>query len=304
MFSFTAVIFQVFPRNRTVTSEEPMTQWPLVDLKSIEAYLDLGQLAGGDTVYAHVDTKFQANDKLNILKETASQAGLSLLTASSGIGIPPASVHSVLKEDRNIPAILLSNFDKHFNNPFYHSIYDNATNYDQDKVVDHVAKVTETVVRFIYKMVGKSSEPLNNLKADKDLIKDLLKCYTVTAKCDMLVAVNPPPFVNSDKLPEAPWPQYVGVERSPNMGTRYTHRILAYLTSKPLDGHYVPGNCTDPGEHQSSSIYDFIYINGKSVPSWWNGTKEECKKSSECGYCLKTTAWLSEAVSPGKFKLL
>jgi len=102
-------------------------------------------------------------------------------------------------------------------------------------------------------------------------------------------------FVKPYNLPDYPLPQYVGVERSKTYHTLFTHRLLVYLTSKPLEGQYSTSNCTAPN---NQTVYDLIYMNGVSPPSWWNGTKEECEMSSECGFCYNTTAWLAPAVSP------
>ena len=93
-------------------------------------------------------------------------------------------------------------------------------------------------------------------------------------------------------------PQYVGVDRETTYHTMFSYCLLAYLTSakQPLDGIYTPENCTAP---TNQSIYEYIFINGEDSPSWWNGTKEECRKSLECGFCYKTTAQRITAVSPG-----
>ena len=103
-------------------------------------------------------------------------------------------------------------------------------------------------------------------------------------------------FNQASNLPDYPYPQYVGVDRSKTYHTLFTYRLLVYLTSQPLEGRYSTSNCTAP---DNQTVYDLIFMNGLEVPNWWNGTKEECDSSSECGYCYNTTAWLAEAKSPG-----
>ena len=90
----------------------------------------------------------------------------------------------------------------------------------------------------------------------------------------------------------------MGVDRETTYHTMFSYCLLAYLTSakQPLDGVYTPENCTAP---TNQSIYEYVFINGEDSPSWWNGTKEECRKSLECGFCYKTTAQRITAVSPG-----
>ena len=155
--------------------------------------------------------------------------------------------------------------------------------------------MSETLARFAYKTLNVNIPA--NFEADRDLIKGLIHCYTVTAKCDYFQAMTSPGFVQPYSLPDNPLPQYVGVERSYTYHTLFTHRLLVYLTSKPLEGQYSINNCTAP---DNQSVYKPIFINGLEPPSWWNGTKEECDKSPDCGYCYNTTAWLAPAVSPGK----
>ena len=40
--------------------------------------------------------------------------------------MPPCSAKSILKHDATVPSILLSNYDKEFENKMFHSIYDSA----------------------------------------------------------------------------------------------------------------------------------------------------------------------------------
>ena len=192
--------------------------------------------------------------------------------------------------------ILLSNFDEQFTNSYYHSIYDNSTTngYDHDlgpdqDIIGHLAKVVETLARTIYKHFNK--DPPNNFTANKTLINDLIYCYTVTAQCDMFKAVNGLNLV----LPDYPLPQYVGVERSLTYHTIFTSRLLAYLTSKPIQNQ-KPNNCSAP---EDQNVYHYIPMNGLVKPSWYEGNQTECDQDIECGYCYKTTMWTAPAVSPG-----
>ena len=101
-------------------------------------------------------------------------------------------------------------------------------------------------------------------------------------------------FWNED-LPDFPFPQYVGVEKSYTYHTTFTSRVLAYLTSKPIEDQNI--TCMAP---KNESIYHYQAIKGITPPSWFSGNKTQCDANSTCGYCLKSTIWLSSAVSPGK----
>ena len=91
-------------------------------------------------------------------------------------------------------AILLSNFDGSYNNKFYHSLYDNADTFNytheekDSKIVKHLAKISETVARVVYKIVGATDQTIK-FEADKTLINDLIQCYTVDANCELFSSV-------------------------------------------------------------------------------------------------------------------
>ena len=117
-----------------------------------------------------------------------------------------------------IPGIFLSNFDTGYTNKYYHSLYDNSTL--EERQIEHLSKLSETLARFAYKTLN--VEIPSNFEADRDLIKSLIQCYTVTAKCDYFQAMTSPDFVSA--LPDNPLPQYVGVTRSYTYHTLFTHR--------------------------------------------------------------------------------
>ena len=288
-----------FPAKRqddqNVSDEQVLkSQWPNLNFKSILAHIELGQVISHENanLFAHVHNTFDGQGTLDDLVNEGQKVDLSIVKTAKQV-LPPSSIQSLLKEDSSVPGILLSNFDEAYTNKFYHSLYDNSS--VQDNQISHLSKVSETIARFAYKQLN--LDVPEDFIADVDLISGLIKCYTVTAKCDLFRAMTSTDFVKAYNLPDYPLPQYVGVERSKTYHTLFTHRLLVYLTSKPLEGQYSTSNCTAPN---NQTVYDLIYMNGVSPPSWWKGTKEECEMSSECGFCYNTTAWLAPAVSPGK----
>ncbi len=296
-----------FPGEKMTTdddSAENQVQWPLIDLESIKAHIELGQLVDHEKtgrIYAHVDSGFQDPDLLQSLIQSGSESDLDI-KASSGAQLPPCSIQSLLKEKRSKPGIFLSNFDEKYSNPFYHSLFDTAKNNDFDgeesngQLVDHLAKIVETLARTIHAISGEQSGRISgqDFKADKKLIDDLIQCYTVSYKCDKFKEVANAEFLASSKVLS----QYVGVDRSYNQLTIFTQRLLAYLTTDGLlSEEYRAENCTAP---ENQTVYRYYFVNGDKVPSWYNGSKEECDKDETCGFCMNTTAFLTKAVSPGK----
>ena len=123
--------------------------WPKLDLNSLRFVLELGQLnSKSSELFAHVDSKFTDNELIEDLKTAATKYNLSIKEATNkNRGLPPASLQSILKEKRNVPGIVISNYDQQYSNSFYHSPYDNFTLleiYDYNKgvnqpIVDHLA---------------------------------------------------------------------------------------------------------------------------------------------------------------------
>ena len=55
--------------------------------------------------------------------------------------------------------------------------------------MEHLAKISETVARTVYQMVGAPDVTIDSFTADKTLINDLIQCYTVNAKCELFSSV-------------------------------------------------------------------------------------------------------------------
>jgi len=289
------------------SSDEPKKQWPLIDIESISAHIELGQLFNTDKsneIFAHIDSQFDDEDLLNLVKSEGNSRGLNVKDSSSEV-LPPASVQTTLKvSNKSIPAIMLSNFDQSYTNNFYHSLYDTAKTFEYDHedqnsdLVKHLAKISETVAKVVFEKVGDKSQTIQ-FNADTTLINDLIQCYTVSPQCELFASVSSADFVPMSRLPKKPLPQYVGVDRSQMYNTLFTYRLLGYLSSakQPLDGaaNYSLENCTAP---ENQSVYDYIFMSGTEPPPGFNGTMEDCRNTLGCGYCYNITAKLIKAVSP------
>ena len=215
-------------------------------------------------------------------------------------------IDSQLKYLAFVSGVLLSNFDQEYTNTFYHSIYDNATQYDYNyddgensDLVNHLATIAETVAETAFSISGKKSNNLTpEFKANKTLINELIYCYTVSSDCPMFRAVND--ISAPMTLLSYPYPQYVGVSRSLTFHAEFSSRLLAFVTSKPIKD-LTPSNCTTP---KGQNVYQYIKIKGFVKPDWYEHNQTVCDYDSECGYCLNTTMWRSDATSPGKSEMI
>ena len=129
--------------------QDSKLQWPNLDFKSILAHVELGQVISHQNanLFAHVHSTFNDQQTLDDLVAEGQKVGLSIVKTPKKV-LPPSSIQSLLKEDPNVPGILLSNFDESFTNKYYHSLYDNSS--VQDFQVSHLIKVSETIAQFAY----------------------------------------------------------------------------------------------------------------------------------------------------------
>ena len=67
--------------------------------------------------------------------------------------MPPCSAKSILKHDATVPSILLSNYDKEFENKMFHSIYDSAAFHKYN----HTRGTSQPVVRHLRDCLAKSN---------------------------------------------------------------------------------------------------------------------------------------------------
>ena len=153
--------------------------------------------------------------------------------------------------------MIISNYNREFSNPVYHSLYDTAqrAGYDysagpDQPVVSHLARLTEMVARTVLSLATTSPPPSpSTTLADPSLILELLHCYGVTSNCSKFYEASEPdnyPWVlPPEKRGRTPFPQYVGVRSS--FHTLMTKLMLQYLTGTPVDTEPEMQEDTDQG---------------------------------------------------------
>ena len=143
-----------------------------------------------------------------------------------------------------MPSVIISNYNREFSNPVYHSVYDTAqrAGYDysagpSQPVVSQLARLTEMVARTVLSLATRDPSPPPGTLADPSLILELLNCYGVTSNCSKFYEASEPdnyPWVLPPvKRGRTPFPQYVGVRSS--FHTLMTKLMLQYLTGTPED---------------------------------------------------------------------
>jgi len=283
--------------------------WPKMDLNSLRFVLELGQLNSKvSELFAHVDTKFTNNELIDDLKTAATKYDLTIKEATDKTrGLPPASLQSILKEKRNVPGIVISNFDQQYSNSFYHSPYDNFTlleNYDYNKgvnqpIVVHLAKVAEVVAEFVFTKTYKDQH--EHFQINRTLINELLHCYVQSAKCKLFSLSCTKEVSQIPKVSSNPFSQYVGTDKSQTLHTAMTGRLLAYLTGETKDRKEMPtqDSCTS---NFDQDIWEYYYLRNdyNGLCQLCSDTNSECNAAEvTCGVCKRSLTFSMRAVSPG-----
>jgi len=210
------------------------------------------------------------------------------------------------KEKRNVPGIVISNFDQQYSNSFYHSPYNFTLleNYDYNKgvnqpIVVHLAKVAEVVAEFVFTKTYKDQH--EHFQNNRTLINELLHCYVQSAKCKLFSLSCTKEVSQIPKVSSNPFSQYVGTDKSQILHTAMTGRLLAYLTGETKDRKEMPtqDSCTS---NFDQDIWEYYYLRNdyNGLCQLCSDTNSECNAAEvTCGVCKRSLTFSMRAVSPG-----
>ncbi|KAK5638132.1 hypothetical protein RI129_012427 [Pyrocoelia pectoralis] len=269
-----------FPLKQESDATNPV---PLIRVKDISLFMELSHLSKSDTLYVH-NTK----EASNIFSVLQANNNFSKIETVDGV-LPPASIHSFLKERENMSGAVIANYKHTYVNKFFNSIYDNASNIDyryynvsegdyaeipQDSIQHFTANVSEMLAKSIYReIIGK--DYAGNETTRIGLIDELYNCYLLDADCKVHQAVQ------RKKLRETPYNSYslyVGVTVVPNLLTYAIGLTLAWLTGNVTNSTMCMKDTHTPL---------FQYFNMSASMDNLNTT-----------VCYRTTMNFSEALSP------
>ena len=285
-------------------------QQPLLKAENINMMVELGQIYNVKSegkLFTHTDNQFDDPELVDSLRRFANQNDLNMKSSSvsESRGLPPSSLHSVLKERRDIPGLLVTDFDSEYSNQFHHSIFDtgkinldyNFTKGTDQAVVQHISKLSVALAEFLYETAsgeGRNAR-IPTFDSDENLINELLHCYLDTANCTMFNAASnsaTPPYVGP--FPKSPYPQYVGVDIKSQYHGMFTRNVLALLTGEIQEDIESEEKCKTP---EDQDIYEYIFLKGLTEPEDWESVVP-CNMTGSCGYCYKTLSFRKMAVSP------
>ncbi|KAJ3651438.1 hypothetical protein Zmor_017482 [Zophobas morio] len=273
-------VYELLKGNFPTKSKEFL---PEIRMDDIDLFIELSQLNKTETVVAHYLSGTKLKDFL--LKLRTNKGDLSFDEAEDSL--PPASVHTFLKNRTNLPSLVLADHRGPFLNPFYNSVYDNASNLhykylnltkddisQSDNIQTHVQKVATMLAKSLYLEITAKSYQGPEDVADLQFIDELFHCYLENANCRVHQAIQ------KLELNTQPISLYIGVEVAPNFITTLIGLTLGWVT----------GDVTGPGNRNCTNEpknYALRYYNMSRSLDDLNTTM-----------CYRITMNFTEAVSP------
>ncbi|XP_054482350.1 nicastrin [Anoplopoma fimbria] len=283
-----------------------------VDLDNIHSVLEIGQvgLRANSKLWLHSDPVSRKNSSVNEevkkLIQSFQSAATSVNVSAEEPGfsqpLPPSSFQRFLRA-RPIPGVVIEDHQSAFTNRFYESMYDNPeflnisypsnlTAEEQLEFVTETAKalaeVATIVARTLYVQAGGAESQQNNINADPQIVTRLLYGFLIRSNNSWFQQLIPSDLMSH--LADRPINFYVGVAQQPSEPTLLVQYLLANLTGTTVN--VTQENCQNQRENEQDKdnkhMYTYLWVQGVAPP---NSTERE-------GFCMRSTARLSKAVSP------
>ncbi|AWP03680.1 putative nicastrin [Scophthalmus maximus] len=283
-----------------------------VDLDNIHSVLEVGQvgLRNDSKLWLHTDPVSRRNDSVNKevedlianLRLAATNLSVTPEVPTASQPLPPSSFQRFLRA-RPIPGVVLEDHQSAFTSRFYESMYDNAeylnvsyppnlTPEEQLRFVTESAKalteVATLVARALYRQAGGAETQLVNINADSQTVTQMLYGFLVRTNNSWFQQLIPSDFMSH--LTNRPPNLYVGAVQQSSEPTVLVQFLMANLTGSTVN--VTQENCQnqreDENDKESRHMYIYMWVQGAVPP---NSTQRQ-------GFCVRSTARLSKAVSP------
>ncbi|XP_023018628.2 nicastrin [Leptinotarsa decemlineata] len=260
---------------------------PIIHPENISLYIELSQMGNtNNDLFVHylVDNE-EINEFYNKLQTNSRVVKFQNVSTS----LPPASLHTFLKNISTFPGLIISDHKSSYTNHFYNSIFDNSTNIQyqyynasdddsqqipNDSLQYFIANVSEIIGNSIFEEITKKKYDGNGT-VDVTLVDELLHCYLEDPNCKVHQALR-----KGGKFSNGPLNLYVGVDHVINYATTVTALTLGWFTGDIVGDGNV--NCTNHPRNYAFKFYNM----SKSIQQL-NTTK-----------CYKITMNTTEAISP------
>jgi len=249
------------------------------------------------------------NNDNKIKRQVTSLYNIKPAWENKNYGLPPSSSQSFLKK-RKIPAVIISDFQNEFTNPYYHSMFDvaiNTTSYDETicKTADIIAKTI-----WLYAQDKYTDSDIDSVQeivnVDCQYVNDLMHCFSNDLTCDLATKLLNSNMKNSNynkNIKE--YSHYTGVFNSYSFNGAINQNYnfdtwLANFAILKSTGYNTTISC----EHIDNCTTTLEYPNFSSLD---NEIKEKISKTPyslrnyQCinGYCIKGRVYSHPAYGVG-----
>ncbi|CAH0548545.1 unnamed protein product [Brassicogethes aeneus] len=258
---------------------------PVIRPEQISLFIEISPIKSSKNLYVH---HLKDNEKIAGIVAKLQNATILNIYPVKG-SLPPASLHTFVKNDHNFPGAILTDYEKTFSNNFYNSIYDNSSNIaykyynvteiengkniPKNSIQGYIVDVATALAKSVYQEL-KGEIYRGDQKLDIVLIDELLHCYLENPNCRVHQVISGP------KLQKTPFSLYVGIDNHSNLLTPLVAMVLGWTTGDisgegNINCTNIPKSYSHKFYNMSESIYDL------------NSTK-----------CFKVTLNQTEAISP------
>ncbi|KAI8929923.1 Nicastrin-domain-containing protein [Entophlyctis helioformis] len=242
------------------------TNYTNIAFDQIESIIEFDTIGGltrpGGTSsphFLHVDTvNAQTSNLVNALRDQVSvtfaggsaPVSVSLdaaFSATANNRLPPSSAMAFLAK-RNIPAVVISDYQAQFSNRFHNSEFDDGSQWNTNNVAS-LCGVVNSTARNIHLLAGGSAAESASISVNCTLVGELLDCFTRNISCSYLQQLRSP-FGGQLMTGYSSVFQPASVTPLP----QYTFLALLNWTASAR----TPGNCSNPLCQDPTSPYNCV----------------------------------------------
>ncbi|KAI9099737.1 Nicastrin-domain-containing protein [Phlyctochytrium arcticum] len=175
----------------------------IIEFDSVGGSISPDQDLSNTNIYMHVDVNNTQNAALmSTFGGTVSSPGFNgstalsvnvipAATAAGNLRLPPSSAMAFLAK-KNIPAIVLGDYQRNFSNKFYNSEFDDGRGWDADNIALMCALANKTARTLFTSASGTNASAPSVVSANCTLIASLMECMTRNLLCDLVSELYPP----------------------------------------------------------------------------------------------------------------
>ncbi|RIA98281.1 Nicastrin-domain-containing protein [Glomus cerebriforme] len=231
-----------------------------INFNNIDSIFELSSVSNGQTgvqglnYFVHVDDENNVGNQVLIQGLRALAVGGTSVKSASEDGVfrklPPSSSMAFLEKNRNIPAVVISDFQANLTN--YNSEYDDGnglTDADFSRITTSICSIANVTSQAIWLHAQNLLNPANPaanvpITVNCTLVRELLGCLTINGTCSLFDAFSD----NNDKRIS----HYTGVfdPTSPALLPLFHYNVLGSINANLTSNR----GCQDDGDCQFGEI--------------------------------------------------